>query len=239
MRVVEAIAMASSTTCFAGPGEPLEKHLSDVAECLTQNKITSLIARKLSRVFSVKEEEAFDIIVLAGLVHDVGKAHQSYRGTGNNGFFPRHEYYSTVFLERLIVKAFPSVAARISTICNLKEDSIFTVLLASTAFHHYSSKDYTGSIERLGEFQPLCDGWRNAFRTWNPSSETGKKLREAALELAFEKLEASSCYNQLLSAINRQIRPRILYAASAVLGVLNECDAEVARRNRSKAEKNY
>jgi hypothetical protein len=36
----------------------------------------------------------------------------------------------------------------------------------------------------------------------------------------------------LLEAVKKLMHPKLLYAASAMLGVINECDVKVAKKNR-------
>lgn len=222
-----------SPGCLAGPGEPLAKHLLEVAQCLEGEKVTDYIACKLARVFNTSVDEAFDVIVLAGLLHDVGKSHEDYRESEREGYFPLHEKFSVIFTYHLILTALsdlPELSP--ATMCNLSGENLYTVLLASVAIHHYASKPYKSKLNYLQTFRPRCDDYRSAFEAWRPRSEIGEHLKLHALDLIGRELEDTECYQTLINSLDSRVKPKILYATSAVLGILGRCDNLVASRNR-------
>jgi len=65
------------------------------------------------------------------------------------------------------------------------------------------------------------------IEAWSPRTELGKALRDVALALS--GTTRSGTHGRLLEVIGKRMRPKLLYAASALLGIINECDAEVAK----------
>jgi CRISPR-associated endonuclease Cas3-HD len=108
------------------------------------------------------------------------------------------------------------------------EPSIANVALFAIAFHHYSHKTY--EHHSVGGLAPRCYEYRKAIETWSPRTELGKALRDAAL--ALPGAARTGTHGKLLKVAVRRMHPKLLYAVSAVLGIINECDAEVAKKNR-------
>jgi len=221
----------SSEGCLAGPCEPLERHLLEVAECA--RKVGIDVARKLARVFGVEFYEALDVLSFAALVHDVGKA--SVEPENGGRYFPGHEAASTTFAYEVVLKAFDN---KIVPICgvgfginaNKRADGLnglFTATLWAIALHHYY-KRYVG--RRAAPFVRLCKSYLDALEQWTPLTELGKVLKNTALKI--DKIKESDCHARIVESLNRQPHKRLSYATSAILGVLGECDNEIARRNR-------
>ncbi|ACB39930.1 CRISPR-associated endonuclease Cas3'' [Pyrobaculum neutrophilum] len=187
-------------TCLAGPGEPLELHLEEVASCMAARG--RWLVPKLARVLGVEEALARDLIVFVGYAHDVGKADREYEGADR--YFPHHEAKSAA----AVYKALDSADWRIRRL------AVYAV-----ARHHYSFKKPQG----LGKvtFQPRC----TVAVSWRPETELFRK----ALGLLFRGVE-DDIYN---AAVSRDfLKDSLKYAGMALLGLLNDCDYEVASRNR-------
>lgn len=219
----------SSESCFAGPCEPLERHLLEVSECA--RKVGIDVARKLARVFKVEFREALDVLSFAALIHDVGKA--SVKPENGGRYFPGHEAASTTFMYEVVLKAFnnkivPMCGVGFGIDANKRADGLnglFTTALWAIALHHYY-KRY--ERERAVPFVRLCKSYLGALRQWSPLTKLGETLKETALKVS--EIKESDCHTKIVKSSNRL--PKLIYATSAVLGVLGECDNEVARRNR-------
>jgi CRISPR-associated endonuclease Cas3-HD len=213
--------------CLAGPGEPLSLHLAEVARCVGARGI--YVARKLAEVFETSPELAMDFMEFAALMHDVGKADTAYQAS--DGYFPLHEARSTDFAYEVMLKVKERGAA-IPLRNSFEEPSIANVALFAIAFHHYSHKNYERSDERysVGGLTPRCYDYRQAIEAWRPRTELGKALRDVALVLP--GATRTGTHGRLLKVVVKRMHPKLLYAASAVLGIINECDVEVAKKNR-------
>jgi len=155
----------------------------------------------------------------------VGKADAAYYKAPAE-CFSLHEARSTDFAYEVMLKVKEKDATM--PLYNFSEPSIANVALFAITFHHYSHKTY----ERYsaGGFAPRCYEYRQAIEAWSPRTELGKALRDAAL--ALPGATRTGTHGRLLEVAVRRMHPKLLYAASAVLGIINECDAEVAKKNR-------
>jgi len=208
-------------TCYAGPGEPLKRHLVEVAQCVAREG--ELVARKIAKEFRVSPEEALDLMVFAALVHDAGKADARY--SYDAGYYPHHEVISTTLAFSTLYKL------GLVEGCNLSAPGgeIYKIILATIALHHYVHKSPRKDVA-LG-YTPRCGDVVEALREWMPRSKLGANIREAALIIAEARVEPYPCYATLIvSATGAPLRLKV--AASAVLGILNKCDREVAEKNR-------
>jgi len=208
--------------CLAGPGEPLGQHLINVAACVGREGVP--VARKIARVFGVSPELALDCMVFAALTHDVGKADEAYSTATE--FFPLHEARSTDFAYEVLLKARKEGVAFLTN--SFREPKVANIVLLTVALHHYSHKGYT--YHSVGGFRPRCGDYKTAFDWWEPSTDVGRVLRRVAQSL--DGAENRGIHREVIRAIDRALPPRLLYATAAVLGVLNKCDAEVAKQYR-------
>jgi CRISPR-associated endonuclease Cas3-HD len=213
--------------CLAGPGEHLALHLAEVARCVGVRGI--YVARKLAKVFETSPELAMDFMEFAALMHDVGKADAAYEASAE--YFPLHEARSTDFAYEVMLKV-KEKNASMPLRNSFAEPSIANVALFAIAFHHYSHKTYERTYERysVGGLTPRCYDYRQAIQAWSPRTELGKALRDVAL--ALPGTTRTGTHGRLLGVIVKRMHPKLLYAASAVLGIINECDVEVAKKNR-------
>jgi len=209
--------------CLAGPGEHLALHLAEVARCVGVRGI--YVARKLAKVFETSPELAMDFMEFAALMHDVGKADVAYEASAE--YFPLHEARSTDFAYEVMLKVKEKNASM--PLRNFfVEPSIANVALFAIAFHHYSHKTY--EHHSVGGLAPRCYEYRQAIEAWSPRTELGKALRDVAL--ALPRTTRTGTHGKLLEIVVKRIDPKLLYATSAVLGIINECDVEVAKKNR-------
>jgi CRISPR-associated endonuclease Cas3-HD len=211
--------------CLAGPGEPLALHLVEVACCVGRRGV--YVARKLARVFAVSPELAMDFMKFAALMHDMGKADVAYEASVE--YFPLHEARSADFAYEVMLEA-KERGAPVPLRNSLAEPSIANVTLLAIALHHYSHKTY--DRHAVGGLTSRCYDYKEAIKAWSPITELGKMLRDGALALRGAAKHGK--HAEMLDVIKKRIDPKLLYAASAVLGILNECDAEVAKRNRRR-----
>jgi CRISPR-associated endonuclease Cas3-HD len=209
--------------CLAGPGELLALHLAEVARCVGIRGI--YVARKLAKVFETSHELAMDFMEFAALMHDVGKADVAYEASAE--YFPLHEARSTDFAYEVMLKV-KERDASMPLRNSFAEPSIANVALFAIAFHHYSHKTY--EHHSVGGLAPRCYEYRQAIEAWSPRTELGKALRDAAL--ALHGTTRSGTHGRLLEVVVKRMHPKLLYAASAMLGIINECDVEVAKKNR-------
>jgi CRISPR-associated endonuclease Cas3-HD len=209
--------------CLAGPGEHLALHLTEVARCVGVRGV--YVARKLAKVFETSPELAMDFMEFVALMHDVGKADVAYKTSTE--YFPLHEARSTDFAYEVMLEV-KDRDASIPLRNSFAEPSIANAALFAIAFHHYSHKTY--ERHSVGGLAPRCYEYRQAIEAWSPRTELGKALRGVAL--ALPGTTRSGTHGKLLEVIGKRMHPKLLYAASALLGIINECDAEVAKKNR-------
>ncbi len=212
--------------CLAGPGEPLEQHLINVATCVGKKGVH--VARKIARVFGVSPEVALDLMVFAALAHDVGKADEAYKESMKEGFFPLHEARSTDFTYKVLLEA-RREDVNLPFTNSFRDPTIVNVVLLTVALHHYSHKSYSYTRRTVGGFRPMCDDYKNAFSWWNPVTDVGKVLKKVVQSLNYVK---GGIYWEIIKAIDKSISPELRCATAAALGVLNECDSEVAKQYR-------
>ena len=170
-----------------------------------------------------------DFMEFAALMHNVGKADAAYEASAE--YFPIHEAHSTDFAYEVMLKVKEKDASM--PLCNsFAEPSLANVALFAVALHHYSHKTYERTYERysVGGLAPRCYDYRQANEAWSPRTELGKALRDVAL--ALPGTTRIGTHGRLLEVVVKRMHPKLLYAASAVLGIINECDVEVAKKNR-------
>lgn len=210
-------------TCLAGPCEPLDRHLLEVAECVAREG--ALVAHKLARVFSVGTEEALDLVVFAALLHDVGKADVEYND--ESGYYPRHEVKSTAVAYKAM--------KRLGLVenCRLNGESgisgICKAVLAAIALHHYSHKAPKAGAS---SFKARCGDPVHAIKKWSPHTPLGASMKGAVIA-ALEEGTENLCFDNIVNSLSKT-PPRLASAISAILGVLNKCDIETAKKNRCK-----
>jgi len=211
-------------TCLAGPCEPLDRHLLEVADCVAREG--ALVAHKLARVFSVGPEEALDLVVFAALLHDVGKADVEYND--ESGYYPRHEVKSTAVAYKAM--------KRLSLVenCHLGGESgvsgICKAVLAAIALHHYSHKAPKASTS---SFKARCGDPIHAVEKWSPRTPLGVSLKEAVVVTVDEGTDLGLCFDNIVKSLSKT-QPRLASAISAILGILNKCDIETAKKNRCR-----
>ena len=210
--------------CLAGPGEPLGQHLINVASCVCERGAP--VARKIARVFEVPPELALDLMIFAALMHDVGKADEAYKSP-EVGFFPLHEARSTDYTYEVLLKA-RKEGANLPITNSFREPTLVNVALLTVALHHYSHKSYIS--HSVGGFRPRCYDYKIAFDWWSPLTDVGCILKKVAQSL--DGAENRGIHREVIRTIDRHIPSKLRCATAATLGVLNECDAEVAKRYR-------
>ena len=217
------------SSCLAGPGEPLDRHLVDVMEEVRRDPAFEPVARKLARAFAADPELAMDLLEFAALAHDVGKADERYKDAV--GYFPLHEARSADFAWYALYKA--------GLLRSVIAPSAGSPVVIAVALHHYSHKKFgrfdgaaaDGFIAVAGGLKARCAAHAEAFGRWAPRTAEGAALKDiAASTLEVERYDAYSAVLYSINAINNDAKMRS--AASAVLGLLNKADRAVARRNR-------
>jgi CRISPR/Cas system-associated endonuclease Cas3-HD len=209
------------SNCLAGPCEPLDKHLWEVALCVSQK--SHFVALKLAAVFKQDAREVKDLLFFGALLHDVGKADKRY--VNSTGFFPLHEALSTTF----VVHVFRD--ANIPHDCKLTQFTLSNAILAAIALHHYSSKKYHNYSIPTSNLEPRCKNHLEAIKRWLPLSPLGDSLKQVALNAS--NFPASECHRIILETTSRPIiNKKLLQAISAILGIYGECDNEIAGKNR-------
>lgn len=202
--------------CHAGPGEPLDRHLAEVLQCVQTRG--EKIARKLARVYNTTPEEALDVLAFAALMHDAGKADVQYADAQQ--YYPQHEAKSTAAAIQALKDA------GLLKDCT-PQDTIYTAALAAIALHHYAHKPPKKDTPAT-TYNPRC---KIPTDSWNPKTETGKKLKQAIQNLTQTQ---NLCYQTITQAAeHKKLPPKTLLAAKAILGILNQCDREIAKKNRN------
>lgn|GEM_PF-989951 len=248
--------------CYAFRGtrgsECLADHLREVVECSRGRWETEGMARKLSALYGVDGELVKDLVSLAALLHDIGKADSRYQPSCERMCeeFPNHYLLSAQFvtylaravgLRELSAERIDETldAVLLKEVKELTEGYLYALAIVIPVLsHHYAQVNlarltsreqhrelrlYKGCVEDLRElFEEVVDSMR---------TELSRRAVVKVCETLFkgihvvEDLPVIPVKREHL--FNLRKPPPQRFIADAVLGVLNLCDGAVASKNRS------
>lgn len=235
-------------------------HSLEVAECIENSWELEGVKRKVKKIYGVDEKLVGDFVVLAGLLHDIGKIDEGYQKKCINNCteFPNHYTLSAMLALRLgyEVNELGLSPDNIESILNrllqdqipIGHESIGYLYLALVVFpillHHYAQIRSEYSILNAKSLKP----------TLKPSSEciyTLTKIISDAKRLVSEKTSIE-ILNILTRNLGEEIQlsviplSRLLHMGATsmiskhitmliecAVGIVNMCDGRIASKNRS------
>lgn len=235
--------------------EELQNHLQDVVNDISKNKIFPKLYKKISKLLNIDEKIVHDIILLTGLLHDIGKALEKYQKKPSEGF-SGHFVYSSLIIYTVLLDV---LAENNKNIIQNNDTAKYIkyLLIDPILLHHYAG--YNDLIESFNktiksdkkeggeiyiEFnKPCLKILINLFSDFQKylCSNFGKEILDK-LTILFEDYSDRAkikiyltTFEQLLpmsSEINRE--GKLKSSLMAITGILNEADGTIARKNRSK-----
>jgi len=247
--------------CYAFKGtegsECLADHLREVMACSRGRWETEGLARKLSALYGIDGELVKDLVSLAALLHDVGKAYREYQPECEElcKEFPSHYILSAqlaaylgraVGLRELsaeeIVRTFDAVLLR--GVSGLTEGYLYTLaVVIPVLLHHYAQVNLARLTSRdqfkeLQLYEGCLDDLRGLLAKLSGivKSELPGRVVETAYGVLSKGVVSDLPVIPLIREhlFNLRKPPPQRFIADAVLGILNLCDGVVASRSRSK-----
>ncbi|MCC6059568.1 MAG: CRISPR-associated endonuclease Cas3'' [Thermofilum sp.] len=250
-------------TCYAwrrgGEEERLCAHLFETYKVAAQTWELEALSRKVSKLMGLDAESCREAVLIAALLHDVGKAAVTYQEECARGAcesFPGHYLVSTLYTyiaikEGLGVKA-PNNPESLAKILSEREkvsnDVISALLiLLPIALHHYhqilsyKSLRYSCDVPRARELHKVhsscipCLEELAGFIEKNFSRFGGlKKIRELPQLISDERIliPAHIFVQNLGEAVERSKPSVIIFTIEAAAGIVNLSDGTVAARAR-------
>jgi len=249
--------------CYAFRGtegsECLADHLREVMACSRGRWETEGLARKLSVLYGVDRELAKDLVSLAALLHDVGKADSVYQSSCERlcEEFQNHYILSAQFAAYLgravglrelsteeIGSTFNVVLLR--EVKELTEGYLYTLAVVIPVLSHHYAQVNLARLTSKDQFKELrlCESCLDELRELlaEAPSVVKSELPRRVIAVVYEILSKGVQVISDLPVIplrrehlfNLRRPPPQRFVADAVLGVLNLCDGVVASRSRSK-----
>ena len=215
--------------------EEFSRHSIDVVEYMFKDlaSLTNAVINTISVRLGVSRDLVHDAVLLAGLLHDLGKVDKQYQEKPNHGF-SNHEVLSTTAIRNIAFKL-------------IKKDSteglFLDLLTLPILLHHYVQADpykhihYIISIkkERIDVYKDCIDQLNEVinYGLIHVQSDLGKKimheLKNKLSKFEIEIFLDKELKNFLLSNVFYPHKPAIM----AIAGLLNEADGTIAKMNRN------
>lgn len=163
--------------------ELLLDHLMNVAKCCQNRWEFKALSSKISRLLDLDEGDVRYAIVLASLLHDIGKAVESFQeecSRGKCAEFPKH-YLISMFLTHFAFRA-SGISLEIKDVLSFIEDRIYEIekektlellIVLPIAFHHYHQvRGYTSySVYRSNTMTDIFRIFIERPRIWSKCTE--------------------------------------------------------------------
>ncbi|PLC68684.1 CRISPR-associated endonuclease Cas3'' [Vulcanisaeta sp. EB80] len=215
--------------------EEFSRHSIDIAEYIFKDSayLTNSVINTISARLGASKDLVHDAILLAGLLHDLGKVDKQYQEMPSHGF-SRHEVLSATAIRNIAFKL-------------IKKDGIENLFLDLLTFpillHHYAQADpykhahYIINMkkERIDVYKDCIDQLNEVinYGLTHVQSDLGKKimheLKNKLSKFEIEIFLDKELKNFLLSNVFYPHKPAIM----AIAGLLNEADGTVANKNRN------
>lgn len=237
--------------------EHLIEHLRNVARCCRDRWESRGLARKLAVIYGVNEDLVEDLIYVAALLHDVGKASREYQLKCETACeeFPNHYILSaqfSIYLGRAvglrelyaerIGETFDQLLWR-GEIESLTVGQLYTLMVVvPILLHHYAqinpgkltSREQYGELQVhegcLKELRELFKEVANDVRTEFAREVIMEAYKEFSTDSVISDIPPLPLKREHLFGLKKPMSQRFI--AEAVLGVLNLCDGVVAARSR-------
>ncbi|MEM1644141.1 MAG: hypothetical protein QXS70_07075 [Desulfurococcaceae archaeon] len=239
--------------------ETLAQHVLGIIKCLNEAWEAEGLKRKISRIHNVSELVVSDMLLLAGIMHDLGKTKKELQDSCSKECLRFKQHY--IISARLALKlgygvqeldlSPDNIENKLRELLNNKRlehldpgDTYLLVVVLPILFHHYSqvvdeSSIFEGldSAERFLEMHEDC-----ITELVTVISEASKSLKsEVGLKIMEElksvmnkgSIELSFINSKMLKEVSESyecIPGRLIVEAAT--GLLNLCDGRVAFNNR-------
>lgn len=252
-------------SCFAyrdsqGVCELLFNHLVSTYFLASTRWETGALSLKISRVLGLEREEVRESILLAALLHDIGKAATKFQEECQKGScesFPQHYLTSAFYVHYILEKSlkFNLTSEKIKKLLKgeevgCREELIGLIVLYPVAFHHYHQVwGYSSYSAKKGFVMPIHEACRCCFKqlgefvqhNFTMLKDVGHHLKSLPDELSALKRTSSSeiFVRNIENVIIEVVRPRSILSSAieAVTGIVNLCDGYVARLHRAQPRK--
>jgi len=218
--------------------EPLGEHLLGVARKCRGHPLLREVAAKAGRFYGEELEYVEDLIVLACMLHDVGKALEEFQGGCPKGctHFSGHDVAGYKIAATALVRALGKGAVDHNRV------EVYALLVPILVHHYFQRSPDTlkRDASRIAtvELHSLCipalkeaiEGARGLVRT-----DRAKRILDAALEVVSGGRFAAEPTDlpRLVSYLQSFKVDFCKAFAEAVVAIVNECDGEVAGAARS------
>jgi len=226
-------------TCYAyypmkdkEKSEEFDRHSIGVVEYMFKDlaSLTNVVITTISVRLGVSRDLVHDAILLAGLLHDLGKVDKQYQEMPSHGF-KGHEVLSATAIRNIAFKL-------------IKKDSTENLFLDLLTFpillHHYAQADPYKHIKNMKKEK--IDVYKDCINQLNEvinyglihaQSDLGKKimyeLKNNLSKFEIETFLDKELKELLLSNVFYPHKPAIM----AIAGLLNEADGTIAKMNRN------
>jgi CRISPR-associated endonuclease Cas3-HD len=249
-------------TLLAWCGEQLERHLLDTLEAYKkiEAKSVAVVLNRLAQYSRIsdnltKNYVKFAVRLAIGM-HDIGKAHPTYRLWNKNRLrlecdmprrydcercskpvFRMHEVLSGCIIRKYLNRL-PLIQEVCDEICKFQSELSLDVMISLAVIYHHEAMHVP--------IDPQVEDYLSSFKNWNPLEDQearvvvqriveealdGSSFGLASTQILNEFREARIQFPEAIKALRETSNPAIkLYAL--ISGPLMICDNLVARRNR-------
>ncbi|MCI4409013.1 MAG: HD domain-containing protein [Thermofilum sp.] len=244
--------------CYAYRKPPIEetlhKHSLEVAQCIKNSWEFIGLKRKIWRLYGIDEETAGDLVLIAGLLHDLGKAEKETQEKCMTECtdFPHHYVTSAMIALRIgyntidldlspdnIEDTLNQLLAGKNT--QLEARHIFLALVVlPVLLHHYSQ--ITSEYSVLKPIRPTISIGDECLKQINTLTNDAKQFIKTPLASKILDTTAKTLNkNPIDLGVLPNLRNNLLRIGTyktenilieATTGILNKCDGQTASKNR-------
>lgn len=238
--------------------ETLTQHALGIIKCFSEKWEVEGLKKKLSRIHCVSESLVSDLLLLAGLMHDIGKTKKELQNDCDKECtrFRQHYIVSAQLALKLgyevpeLNLSPDNVKDRLRRVLNRDElrcldssDAYLLIVVLPTLLHHYSQVRESSILDGLDSAEVSVEIHKNCIMELTSIiNEAGKLLRsELGMKILNRLRDIVNEESLELGIIDRrtfqEASSSYEYApgrliAEAVIGILNLCDGLVASTNR-------
>ena len=228
-----------------GKPEPLSEHLLNVALSIMNHSDFTRLTRKIAREYHLDQALISDIIILVGLLHDIGKSVYKYQENPQEGF-SGHEVYSTFIINSIL--EWIGRMDKHGDIGLFSNSLVGRLLLYPILLHHYAQRNDIQSIYNKIA-REVTRGDRPQVRIWQDCTSEIRQVLEKiiprlttdigrqiigilASEIDNGIVQVSTLGRDPFAKMKEVGNEKEWFGIMAVTGLLNEVDGLVASRAR-------